>query len=167
MPLGIWFLKDFGGFWRQNGAKLAPRWPPKSMPRKTSFFLRKNKVSAKNRFSKLASIFHAIWMATCLHFASKIHQNPLYMQAQEGLKKWSILASNFTCFRLHFESQVGGMLATFFVSRSPKRPPRSLKIRLWGPSCSQDRPRSLQDGPRSFQDPSRSSKTPSFWIHFW
>ena len=41
MPLGIRFLKDFGGFWKENGAKLASRWHQKSMPTSKDDLLKK------------------------------------------------------------------------------------------------------------------------------
>ena len=41
MPLGIGFLKDVGGFWKQNGAKLAPKWHQKSIPTSNGDFFKK------------------------------------------------------------------------------------------------------------------------------
>jgi len=55
-------------------------------PSKSLFFLWKNKVFSKNHPSKLASIFDAIWVATWLHFPSKIHQNPIKIKFQEAFK---------------------------------------------------------------------------------
>ena len=42
MPLGICFLSDFGGFWKENGAKLGPRWHQKSIPTSKDDFLKKH-----------------------------------------------------------------------------------------------------------------------------
>ena len=36
------FLKDFARFWKQNGAKSAPRWHQKSMPTSKVVFLKKH-----------------------------------------------------------------------------------------------------------------------------
>jgi len=41
-------------------------------PSKSLFFLRKNKVFSKKRFSKLASIFDAILVPTWLNFGAKL-----------------------------------------------------------------------------------------------
>ena len=40
MPLGIRFLQDFGGFWEENGAKLASKIEPKTMLSSKGDFLR-------------------------------------------------------------------------------------------------------------------------------
>jgi len=42
MPLGVGFLIDFGGFGKQNGAKLAPKSHQKSMPTSKGGFLKKH-----------------------------------------------------------------------------------------------------------------------------
>ena len=41
MPLGVRFFQDFGGFWRQNGAKLAPKSHQKSIPTSKGDVLKK------------------------------------------------------------------------------------------------------------------------------
>ena len=41
MPLGVGFSKDVGGFWKQNGAKLAPKWQQKSIPTSNGDFFKK------------------------------------------------------------------------------------------------------------------------------
>ena len=41
MPLGIRFLEDFGGFWDQNGSKLAFKIEPKTMLSSKGVFLKK------------------------------------------------------------------------------------------------------------------------------
>ena len=41
MALGVRFFRDFGGFWKQNGAKLAPKSHQKSIPTSKGDFLKK------------------------------------------------------------------------------------------------------------------------------
>ena len=45
MPLGIRFLQDFGGFWDQNGGKLASKIEPKTMLSSKGVFLKKRGFS--------------------------------------------------------------------------------------------------------------------------
>ena len=44
MPLGIWFLQDFGGFWEEHGGKLASKIEPKTMLSSKGDFLNKSLV---------------------------------------------------------------------------------------------------------------------------
>ena len=53
-------------------------------PSKSWFFLRKNKVFSKNRFSKLASIFDRFWCQLASILATKIHQNPSKNPSQDA-----------------------------------------------------------------------------------
>ena len=45
MPLGIRFLEDFGGFWDQNGSKLASKIEPKTMLSSKGDFLKKHRFA--------------------------------------------------------------------------------------------------------------------------
>ena len=72
MPRGLPTTTSFlDGFLIDFGSQLRSPEPSKSW-----FSLRANHVLSKNRLSKSASIFDAIWVPTWLHFASKIHRNP-------------------------------------------------------------------------------------------
>ena len=102
MPLGIRFLEDFGGFWDQNGGKLASKIEPKTMLSSKGVFLKKRgfslgktmilkvrgmEVGSKNR-SKidqkcmltcegiLASIFHRFWWILGAKLDPSWHQKP-------------------------------------------------------------------------------------------
>ena len=102
MPLGIRFLEDFGGFWDQNGSKLAFKIEPKTMLSSKGVFLKKPcfslgktmilkvrgmEVGIKNRSiidqkimltceGILASIFHRFWWILGAKLDPSLHQKP-------------------------------------------------------------------------------------------
>ena len=82
-------------------------------PSKSLFFLRKNKVFSKNRYSKLASIFDRFLCQHASILPPKIHQNPSKNRFQDASFFRSIFASIFLRFCFDLGGQLGAMLATF------------------------------------------------------
>ena len=93
-------------------------------PSKSLFFLWKNNVFSKNRFSKLASIFARFWCQHASIFLPKIHQNPLKNWFQDASFFRSIFASFFLRFCFDLGGQLGAMLATFSLKRRRARTSR-------------------------------------------
>ena len=107
-------------------SQLRPTGSPKS-----KFFLRKNKVFSKNRFSKLASIFDRFWCQHASILPPKIHQNPSKNRFQDASFFRSIFASIFLRFCFDLGGQLGAMLATFSLKiRRPNLTPGSFMLGL-------------------------------------
>ena len=139
------------------------------MPNSTSrtfkilVFPKENKGFWIIRLSKLASIFDAIWMPTCLHFAFQNPPKSFRNLIPRGIQKlidfgfdfWSIWAP---CWEPSW-SHVAHQDAPKTPPRRPKTPPR--------------RPTKLSRRPQDTKTPSRGPKTPPRWdlgrffMDFW
>ena len=94
MPLGIGFLKDVGGFWKQNGAKLAPK----------SHFKSSSQKMWKIAFG--ASPLMPNWVRG-VEVGSKI-RSKIYQQMKSTWE--GILASIFVGFLLNLGRKLGGKI---------------------------------------------------------
>ena len=70
---------------------------------------------------------------------------------QVASNKWSIFKSIFYRFGLRFGSQFEVVLATFFVSKRPRRPPRRSKTLSRRSKTLPKTSRIAEDGPKGFQ----------------
>ena len=99
MPLGIGFLKDVGGFWKQNGAKLAPKWHQKSIPTSNGDFL-KNHRFPFGKTMVLKDLGGRSW-----------HQKSIENQPKKELNLGRPLGIHFSCILVDLGGQDGAMLA--------------------------------------------------------
>ena len=109
MPLGIGFLKDFGGFWRKNKRKLASGWHQKSLPTSKGHFFKKPDISCGK-----AMILKVLEIEVGSKNQSKINQN--LKPKMDGL-----LASIFAGFCLVLGSKLAPQIAWNSISRGIKK----------------------------------------------
>ena len=99
MPLGVGFLKDVAGFWKQNGAKLAPKWHQKSIPTSNGDFLKKLRFSLRKK-----PWFWRIWGSK---LKAKINQKSIKKWSYDGKPSWHRFFTDFLRFWRPKWSQVG------------------------------------------------------------
>ena len=85
-------------------------------PSNSLFFLRKNKVFSKNRFSKLASISVRFWCQQASILPPKIHQNPSKNRFQDA----SFFRSIFASILLRFWRPTWSHVGHFFLQNTAR-----------------------------------------------
>ena len=141
---------------------LLPTSPPK--PQKSLKLDGFYKVFCKMGLSKLTSIFDAILVPTCFHFASQNPSKPLQKPTPRGIKKLIDFCFDFL-FLFHFGSQVGPFAGHVGFQKSARNVPNVAQDALKRQKAPKRRPDSQNDPKitlQSFQnDPPGPPKWPS------
>ena len=158
-------------FWSIFDRFLLPTSPPK--PQKSLKFDRFYKVFCKMGLSKLTSIFDAILVPTCLHFASQNPSKPLQKPTPRGIKKLIDFCFDFCSIFAPFWKPSWTIREACWppkisLRRSKSRPGRPEEAE--GAQTPLRLPKWPQNDPPDLPKwPSRPSKmtlqTPQKWIH--